>query len=167
MEPLFGGLGMAQGAVVQVPSALDALVVAATFPRCAPQALFDYWIAPELLPLWWPPVATIDPRAGGAYHFAWPSMGWHLRGTYRAFSPAARLDFSWRWDHDPADQPTREVALVFAPHGAQGTRLTVTHGRYTLSPADRDERRGHLEGWTAFLTMLHQTVASREELADA
>ena len=62
MEPQIGGLGIAQCAVVQVPSSPVALVVAATFPGCAPQVLFDYWIAPELLPLWWPPVATIDPR---------------------------------------------------------------------------------------------------------
>jgi len=152
-------LAVAQDQVVQVPSLPDTQIVVASFPTCAPPALFNYWIAPELLRQWRPPVAIIEPRAGGSYHLSWPSMNWHLRGEYMVYAPGHHLAFTWRWDHDPADRPTREVALTFAPLGDGGTELAVTHGRYTLAPADQEERQSHLEGWTAFLGKLRQEVA--------
>ncbi len=51
------------------------------------------------------------------------------------------------------------MAVAFAPLGAEGTYLTITHGRYTHAPVDQEERQGHLEGWTAFLGKLQQLVA--------
>lgn len=145
----------------EVPSPPDALVVVADVPTCAPDDLFAYWTRPELLRRWWPPVATVEPRVGGAYHLAWPDRDWHLRGTFTTFAPGAALAFSWRWDHDPAGHPVRRVGIVFAPLGERGTRLTLTHGQYTTSPEDREERRGHLEGWRFFLPRLQQVSARR------
>ena len=40
----------------------------------------------------------------------------------------------------------------------RGTCRTVTHGRYTASAGEQQERRGHLEGWTAFLIMLRRVA---------
>lgn len=150
---------VAQGQITQTPSLPDTLIIVATFPDCTPGRLFLHWIAPDRLRQWWPPVAIVEPRAGGAYHFSWPGMNWHLRGEYTVFAPDHHLAFTWRWDHDPADHPTREVVLTFAPLGTGGTELTVTHGRYTLAPADQEERQGHLEGWTAFLGKLQRVVS--------
>ena len=61
------------------------------------------------------------------------------------------------------------MTVEFAPLGDDGTELTVTHGRYTLAPADQEERQGHLEGWVAFLGKLRQVVATygQESGADA
>ena len=43
--------------------------------------------------------------------------------------------------------------------GDIGTQLTVTHGTYTNSSKDQEERDGHLEGWIYFLKRLHDAVA--------
>jgi uncharacterized protein YndB with AHSA1/START domain len=34
------------------------------YPDRSPEALFGYWVRPELLREWWPPVAVIEPRVG-------------------------------------------------------------------------------------------------------
>ena len=47
------------------------------------------------------------------------------------------------------------MTLVFAPHPAGGTRLTLIHGPYTTMPADQEERiEHHLTGWQHFLPRL-------------
>ena len=47
------------------------------------------------------------------------------------------------------------MTLAFAAHPAGGTRLTLTHGPYTASPADQEERIAHhLAGWQHFLPRL-------------
>ena len=142
--------------VTQLPTDPDTLTVAALYERATPDELFAYWTAPVLLTQWWPEQADTDPRPGGSYHLAWPKMGWHLRGEYTAVEPGRRLAFTWRWDHEP-DKPTRTVEVLLDPIGDLGTQLTVTHTTYT--PADREERDGHLEGWTYFLTRLRDALA--------
>ena len=61
--------------------------------------------------------------------------------------------FTWAWDHEPA-APTRTVTLQFAPDGAEGTHLTVTHGPYGDSTAEQAARQGHIDGWLHFLLRL-------------
>jgi uncharacterized protein YndB with AHSA1/START domain len=135
-----------------VPSDAARLVVQAEFPRLAPAALFEHFTRPELLRLWWPESAEVDPQPGGRYHFAWPGPNWHLRGEFTEFAPPARLAFTWAWDHEP-DLPARHVHLTIEPAGA-GSRLTVVHTAYTASQADQADRVSHLEGWRHFLARL-------------
>ena len=142
--------------VTQLPTAPDRLTVAALYERATPDDLSAYWTDPALLSQWWPDQADTDPRPGGTYHFAWPRMDWHLRGEYTAVEPGRLLAFTWRWDHEP-DRPTRTVEVLFDPVGDLGTQLTVTHGTY--AETDREERDGHLEGWTYFLTRLRDALA--------
>lgn len=138
----------------QLETGSDAVKVTATFPQFKPAELFRYWVEPQLLPKWWSPEAEIVPQMGGAYHLAWQSMNWHLRGQYIAFEPGKRLAFTWKWDHEP-DLPTREVDVRFeaAPDGS--TILTVTHGHYSDSEVDQEDRQSHLDGWMHFLAQLH------------
>jgi uncharacterized protein YndB with AHSA1/START domain len=145
-------------AVVQQESDSEQLVVTTFYRNTSPHALFQHWTQPDLLQEWWPPQAELEAREGGEYHLLWPSMNWDLRGTYTAFEPGMRLAFTWRWDHEP-DTPTRHVDIRFEPVGDIGTQLTVTHGMYTQSEKDQEERQGHLDGWTYFLTRLHSTLA--------
>jgi uncharacterized protein YndB with AHSA1/START domain len=142
--------------VTQLPTATDKLTVAALYERATPDEVFAYWTDPALLRQWWPEQADTDPRPAGAYHLAWPKMGWHLRGEYTAVEPGIRLAFTWRWEHEP-DRPERTVEVLFDAVGDLGTQLTVTHGTYT--EADREERDGHMEGWTYFLTRLRDALA--------
>jgi uncharacterized protein YndB with AHSA1/START domain len=142
--------------VIQLPTGPDTLTVAALYERTSPDELFAYWTDPALLTQWWPEQAEADTRPGGAYHLAWPKMGWHLRSVFAAVEPGRHLAFTWRWDHEP-DKPTRTVDVLFEPVGDLGTQLIVTHGTYAES--DREERDGHLEGWTYFLTRLRDALA--------
>jgi uncharacterized protein YndB with AHSA1/START domain len=142
--------------ITQLPTGPDTLTVAAMYERSSPDELFAYWTTPALLSQWWPEQAHTDPRTGRSYDFVWPKMGWHLRGEYTAVEPSRRLVFTWRWDHEP-DTPTRTVEVLFDPVGDLGTQITVTHGTY--AEADFEERDGHLEGWTYFLTRLRDALA--------
>ncbi|PWT78018.1 MAG: hypothetical protein C5B60_01845 [Chloroflexi bacterium] len=133
----------------------------AEFPFISPLITFRYWTQPALLQQWWPEQAEIQPRTGGSYHLSWPQMGWHLRGQYLIFEPPTRLAFSWRWDHDPAEEATREVRLTFEPLASLGTRLLLTHGSYQDTPPDQQIRlEHHLAGWNHFLSRLEDVLHS-------
>jgi uncharacterized protein YndB with AHSA1/START domain len=144
--------------VEQQTSGPDQLVITSFFRGASGHELFQHWIVPELIARWWPQQAEIDAREGGEYHLSWPSMNWDLRGTFTAYEPGNRLAFSWRWDHEP-ETPTRQVDVKLEPVGDIGTQLTLTHGTYTDSAKDQEERQGHLEGWTYFLARLHGVLA--------
>ena len=118
--------------------------------------LFAYWKRPDLLKQWWPPQAELEPRVGGAYHYWWPERDDHLRGVFTVFEPGQKLAFTWRWDHEPADAPTRTVTVTFAPDARDDERVTLTlrHESYGATPGEQDARKGHLEGWTYFLGKL-------------
>lgn len=141
----------------QIPTANDRLVMSATFSQFTPDELFEHWTKPDLICRWWPQQAEIEPREGGAYHFSWPKMGWNLRGRYVTFDRGRTLSFTWKWDHEAA--PPRQVEMLFDTLPDGGTQITLTHGLYTDSAEDQEERKGHLEGWTHFLGMLQQLPA--------
>lgn len=137
----------------------DHVVLVETFARSSPDQLFQYFVDPDLLVQWWPQTAEVEPRLGGTYHLAWPSMNWHLRGDYTEFSPGDVLAFTWKWDHDRA-KPVRTVRITLAPVET-GTKLEIVHGTYTGSAEDQEERQGHIEGWAHFLEKLGSISSSR------
>lgn len=139
--------------VTELPTNQDTLCLETVFPHTEPAKLFTYWIDPDLITRWWPVEAEIDARAGGAYHLSWPAMNWHLRGEYLALDAGKSLRFTWRWDHEP-NAGNNHVLVSFVSDGIGGTRLTLEHGAYADTPAGRETRRGHLEGWTYFLERL-------------
>lgn len=128
------------------------LVVTCEHPHLPPDALFRYWIEPDLLRLWWTPEASVEPRIGGKYILRWPTMDWTLRGAITQFEPGRSLAFAWRWDHEP-DTPGTAVTVGFTPVGV-GSRIDLTHGPYPDSPRGDKMRTGHIEGWTHFLRNL-------------
>lgn len=141
--------------VTQMPSANDTLVISALFPTCSAGKLFEYWIEPYLLRQWWPPVAEVQPRVGGNYHFSWPQMEWHLRGYYPTFDPGKKLAFTWQWEHHPFQE---DVVVTFEPLDEQGTTMTIVHGPYDNSKQSQEDRQSHLDGWLYFVTKLHDIV---------
>jgi uncharacterized protein YndB with AHSA1/START domain len=82
--------------------------------------------------------------------------GDHLRGVFTAFELGQKLRFTWRWDHEPPDVPTRTVTVTFTPDPRDDERITLTlrHEPYGETPEEQDAREGHLEGWTYFLGKL-------------
>lgn len=135
-------------AVQDVSSDSSVVELTGEFGAFSPLELFDHWVRPELLVLWWPREATVDPRVGGEYRFTWPEQGWVLVGTYTAFEPGRALGFTWKWNHDATDEPL-QVDLRFEPLD-KGTRLRVRHGTWGSSKAEQEDRHGVLEGWIHF-----------------
>jgi len=147
-------------AVIQLLSGPETLLMEAEFPHTTPLITFNHWTQPALLQQWWPQQADVLSGTGGWYHLSWPDMGWHLRGHYLVFEPPRRLTFTWRWDHDPAEELTREVHLTIEPLAGQGTLLRLTHGPYQDTPADQEIRlEHHLAGWKHFLPRLEQVLS--------
>jgi uncharacterized protein YndB with AHSA1/START domain len=144
--------------LIQLDSDSGRVVLTADFPNLSPQALFNHFTVPDLLTRWWPQEATVDGRPGGSYRLSWPAMKWELYGEYSQFEPGRRLAFSWRWRHEP-ELPTRQVNIQIEPV-AEGSRLTLTHSRYSDSPADQTDRQSHIDGWHYFLGQLQQQEPS-------
>lgn len=124
------------------------------FPAFSRQEIFDYWVTPTLLTQWWPEEAEVLPGKGGNYKFSWPSMGWVLQGKYVEFSPADRLSFTWKWNHEPAENASLTVEVDFGDAPEGGTMLTIKHGPYGESETSQADRQGHIEGWIHFCMKL-------------
>jgi uncharacterized protein YndB with AHSA1/START domain len=132
----------------------DRIAIPAEFPRMSRESLFDFWINPDQLKKWWPPVAELEPRVGGNYHFSWPSQNWHLRGKITLFKRGEKLGFTWKWDHESVKE-TR-VTLSFVSLPKIGTKLTLQHEGYAKTKEDRKIRDEHIEGWMFFLGKLQE-----------
>jgi uncharacterized protein YndB with AHSA1/START domain len=143
--------------VIQDVSASDAeLTLTGDFLDFTALGLFAYWTRPNLLRQWWPPQAEVEPHVGGAYHYWWPERGDHLRGIFTAFEPGRKLAFTWRWDHEPPEVSTRTVTVTYSPDALVVARITLTlqHEPYSATEEEQEARKGHLEGWTYFLSKL-------------
>jgi uncharacterized protein YndB with AHSA1/START domain len=68
------------------------------------------------------------------------------------------LAFTWRWDSEPAEAPTREVSIRFEPRAEGGSAITLTHGPYSDAAREDEVRAGHLEGWLHFLGRLQAAI---------
>lgn len=149
-------------AITQLSSGSEILLLEADFLSASPLTLFTYWTDPALLQQWWPQEAELQPQINGSYHLSWPQMNWHLRGHYTHFEPGKLLAFTWRWDHDPLEEATREVKIIFAPVATGGTRILLSHGPYANTSEDQELRiEHHLAGWEHFFARLQEAVAVR------
>lgn len=132
--------------------------------KAPPAAVFDAFIVPEKIALWWGPdagpviSATVDPREGGRFHirFRTEDGAEHgSQGIFEVFNRPNRLAMSWNWDGS-AD-PTSQVEVVLREI-AEGTELTFTHSRLP----DATARDSHRKGWMGALDKLD---ARSEELS--
>ncbi len=134
----------------------DRITIVAEFPRTGSTSLFDYWINPDLLKKWWPPVSELEPRVGGTYHFSWPNQNWHLRGKFTMFKRGEKLGFTWKWDHESVNETRVTLSFASLPNG--GTKLTLQHEGYAKNAEERKTRDEHIEGWMFFLGKLQEIV---------
>jgi uncharacterized protein YndB with AHSA1/START domain len=144
----------------ELPSESDQMIVAAEIGM-TPGAVFAHFIDAQLLVLWWPQEASVEPWENGHYLMSWPSMNWKLSGLFTTFEPDKRLAFTWQWAHRP-ELPVRTVDVLFA-RAASGCRVMVTHGVYGDSAAEQEDRQGHIDGWIYFLGQL-QSLPQQEPL---
>ena len=128
-----------------------------------PRAVFDAFVTPEKIALWWGPdagpvlSATVDPRVGGAYRvrFRMEDGSEHeSHGTFEIFDPPGRLAMTWMWEGEPllshVDVTLREVA--------GGTEMTFTHSRL----ADEGSRDSHRSGWNGAFDKLEARAGELE-----
>jgi uncharacterized protein YndB with AHSA1/START domain len=127
--------------IVLAATPADRITIVAEFPGATPEALFDYWIKPELFKRWWPSEVELTPEKGGNYHLSWPSQSWHLRGTFAEFNGGKELDFTRKWDHETVEPVL--VRLNFEPTQNGGTKLTLHHGVYPANPEGKENRDAH------------------------
>ncbi|KAF0242597.1 MAG: Activator of Hsp90 ATPase 1 family [Planctomycetota bacterium] len=135
------------GAVKDISTARDTLVLQGDFPGFSPQEMFEHHTKPELLVQWWAPKAEIGDRAGGAHVLSWPEQKWILRGEITDWQPGKKFGFTWKWDHEPKEKGALTVGIEFDAAAAGGTRMTITQGPYADTEDAKAERAGHVEGW--------------------
>lgn len=143
---------MEQFNLSEIASNPSELKLRAVFANVTPGFLFDAFTRPELLAQWWVPQAELQARPGGTFRFRWTDTHRTLFGTLLAFERGKHLKFTWKWEHAP-ELSQRTVDIVFDASGT-GTVLHLTHGRYSTSPRDLQDRENHLMGWRHFLNRL-------------
>lgn len=125
------------------------------------QAVFDAFIRPDKIALWWGPdngpvtLAEVDAREGGRYHvrFRMEDGSEHgASGTFEIFDPPHRLAMTWQWENEAG--PASRVEVNLRPV-AGGTELTFTHARLR----DAATRDSHEQGWNGALDKLAAKAA--------
>lgn len=133
-------------AIEVVETGPETLVMKGVLANLTPEAVFDDFTKKDRIPLFWAPVADVEPKVGGTYELEWPGPGWKLEGKIRVFEPGKKLAFTWKWAHRP-EAPEQIVTIELAPAPGGGTAVTLTHGPYRDTEEDRRERKGHVDGW--------------------
>lgn len=111
-----------------------------------PAEVYDAWLDEAALRDFMCPgdcIATevsVDPRLGGGFRFvmSFPDRETDITGEYIALDRPDLLSFTWR--HSGGVDSV--VAVVFEPHGAGETLMTITHSRL---PAELVQ--DHSGGW--------------------
>ncbi|MEV6963780.1 SRPBCC domain-containing protein [Hamadaea sp. NPDC051192] len=106
---------------------------------------------------WWGGQLTFEPRPGGRYHVDFSQLGSSLTGHVVEYDPARRLVFTWQWD----GTGHAYQVVVDAEEVEVGAMLHITHGPYTDSEQDAQERESHEQGWSHFLPRLAEQVRPR------
>lgn len=139
--------------MIQIPSAPEIAVIGGDFGGFTANRLYDHFVRPDLVVLWWPRVAEMDVRVGGGYHFSWAENDWHLRGEFTALDPGRHFGFTWQWDHDPEIGP-KQVDVHFLDLDEESARLAIYHGPFDASERSQGDRQGIIEGWIHFGMLL-------------
>jgi uncharacterized protein YndB with AHSA1/START domain len=139
-----------------IPAATVEPVVQEVRIEAPPERVFPFLVEPGLMTRWFGREATLDARPGGIFHV--DVDGAHVAaGEFVTVEPPRRVVFTFGWE-DPAEavqagQSTVEITLL--PDGG-GTLLGLEH----RDLPNEEERTGHAEGWSYFLSKLPEAVAT-------
>ena len=133
-------------------------IVKTVIVNATPERAFDVFV--NRVGKWWPLdghavsasrgkpalAVVIEPQVGGAIYetmFDGARADW---GKVLIFESGQRLAFTWHPGTDES-RPTR-VEVVFEAHGADQTKVTLTHSGWEIWAADApDKRGGYDSGW--------------------
>ena len=122
--------------------------------------VFNAWLNPDMLRKFMMPApgmsvakAANDPRKGGRFDIVMQAGENEIphSGTYFEIDPYDRIVFSWE---SPFSADGSTVTLAFEP-ADQGTRITLTHIRFT----DAETRDNHEGGWNGILDALDSAMS--------
>lgn len=125
----------------------------------SPEKVFDAWIDPDLVPLWFAPgmgemvLVETDPRVGGEFRFdqqRTEGVAQHW-GTYLVVDRPLRLSFTWCVD---ADHEPDTVTIDISP-SAEGCTVRVTH---EISAEFSDYAERTAAGWETMLEGVRSAV---------
>lgn len=137
--------------------------------HAAPERVFGALTDPAELTSWWSVPdeyvtreAEVDVRPGGRYVIRGTSV--HLgtievTGEYRVVDPPRRLSYTWTPDWDGGARDSL-VDIRLEPDG-DGTRVVLTHTRFTTSLARDDHKRGWSAVFRAVKTHCEKPRATR------
>ncbi len=125
-----------------------------------PDAVFDAWLDPEQLKLWFCGSNTTvgevetDARVGGAYRIVMrdADRDWPHTGIYKEIDPPRRLVFTW---HSPSTSEEETLVTVTLEPEAGKTRLRLVHERLPSATLE-----GHREGWMELFGKLDELMAN-------
>ncbi len=89
----------------------------------APAEVYRAFTNESALQYWLCDSADVDARMGGRIYLWW-DKGYYSSGVYTDLDRNKTVAFTWRGAGDPE---ATEVRVSLAPHGDNGTRVTLTH----------------------------------------
>lgn len=137
------------------------LTVSRTIPASRDK-VFNAWLSPGMLSKVMRPPGTTsegarvtnDPVKGGRFSIVMttPEKEIPHAGTYLEIDPYSRLAFTWE---SPFSQDDSVVTIDFSEPQPGMTDITLKQVKFRSEEA----RLGHIEGWTAILGCLAETIA--------
>lgn len=121
-----------------------------------PERVFELLIEPEALVQWWPDVAELEPRLGGAIRMEFRGGESIVTGQVTSFEPPHRLGFTWIRAESPG--VTTRVEFTVAALANDRARVEVVHSGWELAP---ELRPLHDAGWRHFLGCLVDLAEGR------
>jgi glutathione S-transferase len=134
------------------------------------QKVFDAFVRPEMLKLWYGPrghtvpEAQMDVRAGGRYRItmrARTGESYVVTGEYREVKPPERLVFTWKWEGEAMAAMGETLVTVMLAEKDGLTEVKLLHSGFP-SPGARDD---HVGGWNPALNCLVDATDERGSAA--
>lgn len=138
-----------------MPGARSRTIRLQTFIRKSPKKVFKHLTERKRLTGWFVDAATLSPRKGGRYRFAWSDGPVHT-GKVLEFVRGRHLTLTWQWPGHEALGVTRLKISVEPKAG--GTVVKFVHSGFRSDGAWVDLYDGAIQGWTYFLMNLKSVV---------
>lgn len=124
-----------------------------------PEAIFDAWIDPEQMKVWFKPVEAIwKPVKGGLYFLLsqeYQGRNWPHFGRFLEITPPRKLVFTWMSEGTNGFESTVEVELSPGRDGKTDVAL-----RHTGLPVTK-VAQGHADGWAAILEEIERIASGK------
>lgn len=106
------------------------------------------------------PGTHVDARVGGAVRVVYPHSPAAAVGKIIEMTPGERVVFSWGYEDAQQGMPagSTRIEITLSPNSDGGTTVELRHRGIPSEPA----RRGHLGGWTHYLSMLARQAADAQ-----